>query len=267
MACRVEIGLKPSIRDARGEKIKRRIIDDLKIPLDAVRTVDVYTVDASLPGEEMEKVATGPFLDPVIQDYSLEKPLGQMDFDWAIEVGYKPGVTDNVGRTAREAVETLLQRKLKPGEGVYTSVLYFLKGRLAHSQAESIATGLLANTLIQRFEVKDRASWNPALGMGITVPKVSAKNQVRVEELNLQVSDEELMRISSRRVLALSLKEMKALQQYAQDPARLAERNKVGLGEHLTDCEVEALAQTWSEHCKHKIFNGLIDYIDEGVDR
>jgi len=263
MAYRVEVGLKRNIRDARGEKIKRRIMDDLKIPIEAVRTVDVYTVDASLSDEDMEKVATGPFLDPIIQDYSVGKPLEQAGFDWAIEVGYKPGVTDNVGRTAREAVEILLQRKLNPGDGVYTSVLYFLKGTLARNQAESIATGLLANTLIQRFEIKDRDSWDPAVGMGVTVPKVSAKNQVRVEELNLQVSDEELLRISSRRVLALSLKEMKALQQYAKDPSRLAERKKVGLGEHLTDCEAEALAQTWSEHCKHKIFNGLIHYIDE----
>jgi phosphoribosylformylglycinamidine synthase len=263
MAYRVEIGLKPNIRDARGEKIKGRIIDDLKIPVEAVRTVDVYTVDASLSDEDIEKVATGPFLDPIIQDYSIGRPLEQAGFDWAIEVGYKPGVTDNVGRTAREAVEILLQRKLEPGDGVYTSVLYFLKGNLARNQAESIATGLLANILIQRFEVKDRGSWNPAVGMGVTVPKVSAKNQVRVDELNLEISDEELLRISSRRVLALSLKEMKALQQYAKDPARLAERKKVGLGEHLTDCEAEALAQTWSEHCKHKIFNGLIDYIDE----
>ena len=263
MAYRVEVGLKSKIRDARGEKIKGRIIHDLKIPVAAVRTVDVYTVDASLSGEEMERVATGPFLDPVIQDYSLGKPLVQQEFDWAIEVGYKPGVTDNVGRTAREAVETLLQRKLKPGEGVYTSVLYFLRGNLARNQAESIATGLLANTLIQRFEIKDRKSWHPGAGMGLTVPKVTGGNQVRVEELNLQVSDEELLRISSRRVLALTLKEMKALQQYAKNPARLAERKKLGLGEHLTDCEAEALAQTWSEHCKHKIFNGVIDYTDE----
>jgi phosphoribosylformylglycinamidine synthase II len=262
MAYRVEIGLKPSIRDARGEKIKRRIIDDLKIPVLAVRSMDIYTVDVSLSRDELEKVATGPFLDPVIQDYSIGKPF-EADFDWAIEVGYKPGVTDNVGRTAREAVEILLQRKLKPGEGVYTSVLYFLKGPLARNQAESIATNLLANTLIQRFEVKDRKSWDPETGMGVTVPKVTGRNQVRVEELNLQVSDEELMRISSRRVLALSLKEMKVLQQYAQDPACLAERKKVGLGEHLTDCEVEALAQTWSEHCKHKIFNAWIDYTDD----
>jgi len=262
MAYRVEIGLKPKIRDARGEKIKGRIIDNLNIAVDSVRTVDVYTVDAALSAGEIEKVAAGPFLDPIIQEYSIGKPLRQ-EFDWAIEVGYKPGVTDNVGRTAREAVELLLQRKFSPQEGVYTSVLYFIKGGLTRSQAESIATGLLANTLIQRFEIQDRETWNPEIGISLPIPRVTGRNEVRVEEVNLKVSDEELMRISSRRVLALSLKEMKALQNYARDPGRLEKRKKVGLGENLTDCEVEALAQTWSEHCKHKIFNGLIDYTDE----
>jgi len=31
-----------------------------------------------------------------------------------------------------------------------------------------------------------------------------------------------------------------------------------------TDVEIEALAQTWSEHCKHKIFNSQITYVDDG---
>ena len=104
MTYRVEIGLKPMIRDARGEKIKRRIINDLNISVHSVSTVDVYTVDAGLSADEIEKVAAGPFLDPVIQEFSIGKPI-RHDFDWAIEVGYKPGVTDNVGRTAREAAE------------------------------------------------------------------------------------------------------------------------------------------------------------------
>jgi len=262
MAYRVEIGLKPNIRDARGEKIKRRIINDLTISVDSVKTIDVYTVDGNLSKEEIEQVATGPFLDPIIQEFSVGKPL-QHDFDWAIEVGFKPGVTDNVGRTAREAIEILLQRKFKPEEGVYASVLYLIKGRLTREQAEWIATGLLANTLIQRFEVKDRRSWEPGVGMGITVPKVTGKIEVRVVEINLRTSDQDLMRISSERVLALSLNEMKALRNYAEDPRFREERKKAGLGENLTDCEVEAIAQTWSEHCKHKIFNGLIDYFDE----
>ncbi|HEX7372025.1 MAG TPA: AIR synthase-related protein, partial [Thermodesulfobacteriota bacterium] len=63
--------------------------------------------------------------------------------------------------------------------------------------------------------------------------------------------------------LALSLKEMKALRVYVEDPRVREERKKVGLGGNLADCEVEALAQTWSEHCKHKIFNAQIDYGDE----
>ena len=263
MIYRVEIGLKPNIRDARGEKFKRRIISDLNIRVDTVNTVDVYSVDGDLTIEEIAKVATGPFLDPVIQEFSVGRPLAR-DFDWAVEVGYKPGVTDNVGRTAREAVEILLRRKFKPEEGVYTSVLYLIKGQLTRPQAECIATGLLANTLIQRFEVKDRQSWNPDVGMGATVPRVTGRKEVRMEEINLQIGDEDLMRLSSERVLALSLKEMKALRTYAEDLRVREARKKVGLGEILTDCDVEAVAQTWSEHCKHKIFNALIDYYEPG---
>ena len=37
------------------------------------------------------------------------------------------------------------------------------------------------------------------------------------------------------------------------------EREAVGLS-IPTDVEIEVLAQTWSEHCKHKIFSARIDY-------
>ncbi|HSR12935.1 MAG TPA: phosphoribosylformylglycinamidine synthase subunit PurS, partial [Thermodesulfobacteriota bacterium] len=251
MAYRVEIGLKPGVRDARGEKIRSRVIEDLGLAVDSVRTVDAYTVDAELRSGEIEKIAAGPFLDPVIQEYSIGRPIPR-DFDWAIEVGYKPGVTDNVGRTAREAVELLVHRKFRPGEGVYTSVVYYLKGKLTRAQADSIASGVLANTLIQRFDIQERNRWDPETGLNLPVPKVAGRKEPMVEEVNLDVSDEELAAISSRRVLALSLAEMKSLQSYSSDLRRLEARKKAGLGRNLTDCEVEALAQTWSEHCKHK---------------
>ena len=75
MADRIEVGLKPAVRDARGERIKRRITDDLKLLVESVITIDVYTIDAALSAEEIEKVASGPFLDPVIQEFSVGKPL------------------------------------------------------------------------------------------------------------------------------------------------------------------------------------------------
>ncbi|HRT71885.1 MAG TPA: AIR synthase-related protein, partial [Syntrophales bacterium] len=72
-----------------------------------------------------------------------------------------------------------------------------------------------------------------------------------------------LLGISSARVLALNLEEMKAVRRYFQDAAVVEERRRFGLGEYATDVELEALAQTWSEHCKHKIFNSRITYLEE----
>ena len=73
----------------------------------------------------------------------------------------------------------------------------------------------------------------------------------------LGASDEDLERLSRDRLLALNLEEMRAIQHYF---ARL--------GRNPTDVETETLAQTWSEHCKHKVFNGVIDYTTaDGTER
>ena len=36
------------------------------------------------------------------------------------------------------------------------------------------------------------------------------------------------------------------------------------LGRNPTDVELETIAQTWSEHCKHKTFSGVIEYEEKG---
>ncbi len=46
-------------------------------------------------------------------------------------------------------------------------------------------------------------------------------------------------------------------------PKVITKREEHGLSGFVTDVELEVLAQTWSEHCKHKIFNAVIDYSDE----
>ena len=46
--------------------------------------------------------------NPVTQRALVDKPLMPRRFDWALEIGFLPGVTDNVGNTAREAIEDLL---------------------------------------------------------------------------------------------------------------------------------------------------------------
>ena len=261
MAWRVEVGLKEGIRDARGERVKREIREHLGIELDQVNTIDVYTIDADLTQQEVESAAQGPFSDPVIQNYAINRPLAGQ-FDVLIEVGFRPGVTDNVGRTSREAIQYIVGHPLGKDEGVYTSVQYLLTGKIDKEVAERIAAGFLGNGLIQRWTIIAAADFDRKTGVPVTVPKVVSTAEPKVREIDLNVSDEELMRISRDGVLALNLEEMKVIQAFAKDPKIQAERKKVGLTAGLTDVELEALAQTWSEHCKHKIFSAKINYDD-----
>jgi len=266
MPHRIEITLKDEVRDPRGERIKREIEHFLHLSVDQVRTIDVYTVDAKLSAEELEAVAAGPFSDPVIQGYSIDQAAA-VGFDFLVEVGFRPGVTDNVGRTAGEAIAYLTGRPLAAGEGVYTSVQYLFSGKLSGADVEKIATGLLCNTLIQRYQVLDAASFRQQGGVAAYVPKVQVETKVEVNTVNLEVSDEELMRISRDGVLALTLDEMKIIQAHYRDPQVRATRQKLGLGAAPTDVELEALAQTWSEHCKHKIFSADVSYDDGAGNR
>ncbi|MDT8420816.1 MAG: AIR synthase-related protein [Desulfuromonadales bacterium] len=266
MAWRIVVGLKDGVTDARGERVQREIREHLGIELDSVRTLDVYTVDACLSDAEIDAAAHGPFSDPVIQQVAINQPLAR-DFDMLIEVGFRPGVTDNVGRTAREAIQYQTGRAFAAGEGVYTSTQYLLNGQLDKATAEKIASGFLANGLIQRWSILSRDELDPQVGVPVTVPKVSGDTIPRVTTINLNVSDEELLQISRAGMLALNLEEMTRLQAHVNDPNVQQIRAQMGLGDELTDVELEALAQTWSEHCKHKIFSARIEYEDENGNR
>ncbi|OPL12847.1 MAG: phosphoribosylformylglycinamidine synthase [delta proteobacterium MLS_D] len=258
---RIEIAFRDGVRDAPGEKTKKNIQEHLGVNVDRVTTVDVYTIEGVVTAEELEAIAAGPFSDPVIQRWGINRGLAR-NFTWLVEVGFRPGVTDNVGRTAAEAVRYLLGNE-RVDIRVYTSRQYAIDGPVTRHDAERIASGLLANDLVQHYEIIDGSSWDPDRGVAPTVPRVDIEDDLRVDEIDLDVSDEQLRNISGSRVLALSLDEMKAVRDYFADAGVTEKRAAAGLSPRVTDVELEALAQTWSEHCKHKIFNAVIDYEDE----
>ncbi len=275
MPHRIEVALKLHLQDPQGLKTARQCREDLKLEVSGIRTIKAYLVDIDLSEEQLRAVAEGPFSDPVIQVAAINRPLAlelakKRDFswDWLIECGFRPGVTDNEGRTAREALELVLGRKPGLDQGVYTSTQYCIKGELTYDQVEKLAKGLLANDLIQRTTIVSRNTlsevWSEKQSPFHAVPKVRDKASVEVKEIDLSVlTDKELVAMSKDRVLALNLKEMKQIREYVQRPDVQEERAKVGLTGRLTDLELEALAQTWSEHCKHKIFNSIINYRNE----
>src|SRR5437660_11748032 len=69
----------------------------------------------------------------------------------------------------------------------------------------------------------------------------------------MAASDSQLLEISRKGLLSLNLQEMKTIQAYFKK-----------LGRDPTDVELETLAQTWCEHCKHKTFAGVIEYEESG---
>ena len=217
MADRIEVGFKKGIRDALGEKIKRRISANFSLPVERVHVIDVYTIEGGLTKDELKQAAAGPLSDPVIQRFAVNTPLAG-DFDWLIEVGFRPGVTDNVGKTAREAIELLLAEKNNTRKiGVYTSRQYLIKGKISQADAERIASGLLANDLIERHQIVAGSDFNFTKGLPAHVPHVVGEDKPVVEEINLaRFNDSQLLRISREKLLALNLEEMKAIQKYFQ---------------------------------------------------
>ncbi|MFZ1986635.1 MAG: phosphoribosylformylglycinamidine synthase subunit PurS, partial [Desulfatitalea sp.] len=139
MASRIEISLKPELPDAEGEALRRKARDYFGIAVEAVRTVHIVTIDAALAAEQLRRVQTEIFTNPVTQ-ISSPAPLA-VDADWIIWVGLRPGVRDNAGATAIEAMEDLLGQHLAKEEAVYTSKRYCLKGgRLTEADIRRIAS-------------------------------------------------------------------------------------------------------------------------------
>jgi phosphoribosylformylglycinamidine synthase II len=266
LAISIEVGFKPRLRDPAGASTAGRIRSHLGLDVSEVRVSRIFTVDAALSREEALAAATELFCDPVVQDWRLSAPYGGGDlelagYDWSLEVGFRPGVTDNEGRTAREALAYLLGRDVG---GVYTSTRYLLRGgSLGEAEVERVALGLLCNPLIQHYRATPLAAAPPPNGDPY-VPRVFSGHSPRVEEFDLELPAAELLRLSAERLLALDAAELLALQSYLRRPEVVAERRKVGLGGNLSDVELEVFAQTWSEHCKHKIFNAAVRYEEAG---
>lgn len=261
MLYRIEIGLKKGVPDARGRGVVGQAQGTLGLAVDACQTRDVYKVAADIDDRKAAEVQTA-FADPVVAESAMNRLPPPEPFDWMLEIGFKPGVTDNVGRTARGALRDIVNRDLGWEEQVYTSIQYFISGRLPREDVEHLGNGLLANTLIQTIQIFSKQEWL-ASGPDRSTPIFDDHSDVNVNVIELPDSDEGLMRISSEGILSLSLEEMRAIRNHYLREDVQAHRKKLDLPEWPTDVELECIAQTWSEHCSHKIFAGTIEYQDK----
>src|SRR3990167_9422720 len=264
------ISVKSKIPDARAVVRKKKLEKEgFSGKIDSLEIVDVYSldVDVGVNGQlfqepsQLEMLHT-VIMNPVTQksdEVSMQPPER---FDWAIEIGYLPSVTDNVAATVKEGLEDLFKVGIGGEQRVYTAQISFVSGSLSREDAVRVGESL-ANPLIQNITVKSYEEFvkNPLP----EIPRVRLHGSRKVDLVDLlNTGDEELTVIgkegiansdgSRRGPLALDLTYMKAIQAHFRDKGR-----------NPTDVEVEALAQTWSEHCKHTIFADPLDEIVEGI--
>lgn len=254
------VATKPHLPDVRGVALQRALADDLHLTVDDIRTAALYTIHAPRSAAELEEARQCLFTDAVVQEsFWAKRP--PMTCDWIVQVGLLPGVTDNVGHTAATALEDIYDQPLA-GE-VYTSSLYLVRGALSRQDVERVVRDMLANPLIQQWRITAAAEWHDGPTAFLPPPVAGVQKTPQVRTIPLERDDQALVHLSQEGLLSLSLPEMQAMQAYFRAPATRQQRQTYGLGGAPTDVELEALAQTWSEHCKHKIFNSTIQYRDQ----
>jgi phosphoribosylformylglycinamidine synthase II len=240
---KIEIRNKPEIFDAIGESTKKDILDIGIAGIKSVSFIQAYSLEGDLEQGGLERIARALLCDPITQEYAINE-----DFSFehernshVVEVAYNPGVMDPVEESAKKAIGDMGIEKVK---SIKTRRRFVLKGELTNDEISSITEKLLCNKVIQHVPKP-----------GETMPEVPLYNFKLITCDIINADDKGLEKLARDGHLFLSLEEMRAIKNYYTK-----------LGRNPTDCELESIAQTWSEHCKHKTFRGIVEYREEGED-
>ncbi len=216
--------------DAKGEALLAEIKKTLNIhSIGKIQSAKVYRLE-NIKKEDLIKFSKIALYEEIDQIATYNKPIFPKTAK-VLEVAYKPGVMNPEVASILKVSNDL---KIKI-EACDSSWEYAFFGPVSKSQIEKITKRLLVNDTVETL-VKQVPK---TLKISGTAQKVQI---IPIRSFNNQ----QLMDLS-RDKLFLNLEEMKVIQSYfakiKRDP---------------TDCELETLALTWSEHCGHKTFRAKL---------
>src|SRR3989338_3148393 len=217
--------------DPKGLDLLAEIKRTLKITsITKIRTAKIYRLEG-ITRKDVKKFAEKVLYEKIDQKIAYNKPVIK-GANQTIEVAYKPGVMNpEVGSLLKAAKD--LGIKLT---AVDSSWEYAFFGKIRRDEAKNLITKLrLYNPLIEHI-VDQKPKTLLISG------KVGETKMVPIKNM----SDGQLLELSGDK-LFLNLEEMKVIQNYFKK-----------INREPTDCEIETLAQTWSEHSGHKTFKAKI---------
>lgn len=249
MYWRIEIKNKEGVFDALGESVERSILDLGISSVNAVDVATIYTIEGKLTRSEIQFISEELLVNGITQEYHLysdRKPYLPQPDDGCheVEIAYNVGVMDPVEHSTLKGIKDLSVAK---ANSVRTAKKYVLHGNVTKQELDLIVEKVLSNKLIQH--VVDHKA------LAQTMPSFKNKSKVKTDVIVVDLIDakaKELQVISAEGQLFLNLNEMKTIQRHFRS-----------IGRNPTDCELETIAQTWSEHCYHKTFRGNIEYTYE----
>ena len=264
MIWRVEVtdkdGLLPAGQaDAEGKGVQADIAD-LKIgKITHVRVVSVYLLEGDVSRPQVETICRQLLTDLLVQEYSISENLSfprkreskkdarpakqehsGMTREHIVEIAYNPGVMDPTEMSVLKGIRDLDFNV----DSVRTARQYHIFGQASASQLQTITSRVLMNKLIQHA-VTSKDFLQPK-----TTTTTDNFHLIQVDLLS--ANDRKLMELSQKGQLYLNLQEMRTIQKYFKKEKR-----------NPTDAELETIAQTWSEHCRHKTFRDNIRYTEK----
>ena len=233
---RIEVGLHEHLPDPAAEALAAQF-KSLGLPAPTcARTVRIFWVEVELACEHVLALAAKLFADPLTEKASVNQSLYDEAGAKRLEIVRKPGVMDPVVDSLRKA----LADSGVHAAHVATGRKYLVWGPLDADVLHGAARRILANESIEEIHLDAPAPVHRLSG--------AAKFELRRVPLAGK-SEVELLDLSKQGCLSLSAAEMRSIQAHFEK-----------LDRDPTDIELETIAQTWSEHCRHKTMKGIVNF-------
>jgi phosphoribosylformylglycinamidine synthase len=239
----VEVRTREGLGDAHAEGARADLVEAGLAGVVRVDFVSCFLLSDDLTGEQARAVAERLLTDPVTQECRIDAAFDAEGAAHSLLVMRKPGVMDPVAISLQNAIRDMDL----PQARVRTGRRYLVHGTTSAADLLAGAGKVIANEIIEEILLDaefPRSFPHPT-------PYRLEKTTVRLSGLD----DDALVRLSRERVLSLNLAEMRAIREHY-----------AGLGRDPSDVELETIAQTWSEHCKHKTFTGVINFRGERIE-
>ena len=259
---KVQIAIKPHLTDVVGEQIAKKAKQFLGIHTGKVKSSKVFAIDyPKLTRFQLIGFIEYCLKDEIVNTLSINKLHYLENYQSYIAVAKLAGVTDDEGTSAQKLLADFVNKDLDTKtQHIFSQELFYFENKLSEAELKQIAESLLGNPLINNLKYGYEP--NQLKIEDLFVPKVQLTTDETVNVVDINISDEDLVALSQKMVLALNLEEMKAIQAHYEVNFTKVKRMAQKMDLKPTDCELEILGQTWSEHCKHKEFNATIHYKD-----